>query len=74
MNEPDIQFATKHDKAFTIQDNHLKSYEETSNGKWWLLQYFRMSYIERRRLNNSLLDVGHVEYEVLSNNHNKKFN
>ena len=73
MNEFDIRLATRHDKCFSIKNNYLKNYEETSNGKWWLFQYFCMSYIERRRLNNSLLDVGHVEHEVLTNNHKKKF-
>jgi len=74
MNELEIRSATKHDKNFNIQDNHIEKYEKTSNGKWWLFQYFCMSYLERRRLNNSLLDIGHVKYEILTNNHNKKFN
>ena len=74
INEYDIQYATKRDSCCTIDPNHLDSYEETSNGKWWLFQYFCMSYVERRRMNNLYMDVGQVFYKPTTRNYCGKFN
>ena len=73
INECDLWLSTKHDKCHEPNINHVNAYKEISNGKWWIFKYFCMSYIERRRLNNSLLDKGHLEYEVLANNFSKRF-
>ena len=74
INECDLWLSTKHDKCYEPHINHVNAYKEVSNGKWWIFKYFCMSYIERRRMNNLNMDMGHIFYEPTIRNHCNKFN
>ena len=68
-----LRTATKRDKNKVIEDYRLNKYREFSKGKWWICQYFKMSFIERRRLNNLDLEVGHIFYDINTRNFNRRF-